>query len=154
MLYAHQGKYFNDFFLFFFPSALQSGPPPPVTPAAPTAQANIPLDTPPSPQETMGPVYPAPGDRGSGGGGLFGWIGSGLVNKVVEKTKVSGIVWENKRLCQVKETSNILAFILWYLSLYDTYYIYQRTPHWTLLLSYNLEIFLFYLSKSLYKWKA
>ena len=36
----------------------------------------------------LGPVYPAP--EGKAGGGLFGWFsGSNIVNKVVEKTKVT-----------------------------------------------------------------
>ena len=36
-------------------------------------------------QAESGPMYPTPGE---GGGGFMGWLNSGIMSKVMEKTKV------------------------------------------------------------------
>jgi len=42
-------------------------------------------------QGESGPMYPAPGDT-HGSGGFMGWFSSGLMGKVMEKTKVQ--IWK------------------------------------------------------------
>ena len=39
-------------------------------------------------QADSGPMYPAHGEEREGGGGFMGWLNSGIMTKVMEKTKV------------------------------------------------------------------